>query len=705
MTTHTASQIGQSVPRPENRDRVRGAALYTSDVPLHDPLILHILRSPLAGSQFDAPDISDALASPGVHAVHLAGDVANLGNLAVNPVLPMACRPDFPLLANGIVQAIGQPVAAILARSAETGTDAAEMINIDYDDGPGFEATQVARKQWRSGDTDAAFSRAAHLVSASLEHPVLAPFPLEPRAISVQYHDDTSTLTIWHSTQTPHRSRAALADILGLDPDRLRVIAPDVGGAFGMKASIYPEEVLAVWTALRHRRNIRWTATRSDEFLSATLGRGLSSRGRLALDGHGNFLALEAQIEAPLGYWLPNSALVPAWNAARILPGAYDIDVLDITATARLTPRPAMGIYRGAGRPEAAALMERLVDLAARATGQDALAIRHRNLLTCDRLPHDTVTGNRLDSGDYAGALENLCLRGGYDDALSRRDARRRAGGLAGVGIGFYVEPSGEGWESATVTLGEKHAEIASGSSSQGQSRATAFAQIAADELGLPLSAISVRLGDTGTCPDGIGALASRSTPIGGSAVLAACRAAKARRDAGEDGDITMDIRYENDGQAWGYGVFMAEMSIDADTGEITLHHLTCIDDTGRIINPSLVRDQITGGTAQGLGEALLERMVFDEDGQLLTGSCMDYALPRASDMAPLSIHSTQTPSPFNLLGAKGVGEAGTIGAPIAILNAALDALGPLGVRDLSMPMTPFRVWQAINDAEQDTMT
>jgi carbon-monoxide dehydrogenase large subunit len=701
--TNDPRLVGRDVPRQESPARLRGEGLFTADVPLPHALILHILRSPLAAAQFAAPDIGAALASPGVHGVHIGADVAGLGALTVNPVLPMSRRPDFPLLSQGVVHAVGQPIAAILATTADRGADAAELIDIDFDDGPDLDDTPVAQNHWQSGDTKAAFAAAKHIVTATMTHPVLAPCALEPRCISVQYHNDTGNLTIWHSTQTPHRTQSSLAEILGIDAARLRVIAPEVGGAFGMKGSIYPEEVLAVWAALKHRRNVRWTATRSEEFLSATHGRGLHSRGRLALDATGRFLALEAQIEAPLGHWLPGSALIPAWNAARVLPCGYDIDAVDIATIARLTQRPAMGIYRGAGRPEANALMERLVEKAARATGQDILHIREMNLLKPDQLPHDTATGNRLDSGNYAKALALLRSAGGYEQAIARRDAQQSAGTLAGVGIGFYVEPSGEGWESARVTLhSDGTADIASGSSSQGQSRATAFAQIAADALALPLAAITVRFGDTGTCPEGIGALASRSSPIGGSAVLAACRAAKARQDAGESGEITVDIRYENKGQAWGYGVFMAELTVDADTGAIALGRLTCIDDTGVIINPSLVKDQLTGGAAQGLGEALMEQIIFDEDGQLLTGSFMDYALPRASDMPPLDIHSLQTPSPFNLLGAKGVGEAGTIGAPIAILNAALDALAPVGVTNLAMPLTPWRVWQATNDAKQD---
>jgi carbon-monoxide dehydrogenase large subunit len=495
-----------------------------------------------------------------------------------------------------------------------------------------------------------------------------------------------------------------LANILGISPDRIRVIAPDVGGAFGMKGSVYPEEVLAVWAALHHRRNLRWIATRSEDFLSASHGRGLTSAGQLALGADGRFLGLTAQIDAPLGYWLPNSGLIPAWNAARVLPGGYDIDVVDITTTARLTQRPPMGLYRGAGRPEANILMERLVEKAARVTGLDPFDLRRRNLRR--QLPARTATGNMLDSGDYPALLEMLRDKGGWDAALARRDACRAQGRLAGVGMAFYVEPSGEGWESARVTSGvDGRAEVASGSSAQGQWRATAFAQIAADALGLCLGAITVRCGDTGTCPEGIGALASRSTPIGGSAVLAACRAVKARRDSGEAGEITEEIRYETDGQAWGYGAFLAELDVDGDTGAVTVSRMVSVDDTGVVINPALVRGQIIGGAAQGLGEALMERLVFDEDGQLLTGSFMDYALPRAADMPPVEVYSRQTASPLNLLGAKGVGEAGTIGAPAAILNAALDALGPVGVRDLTMPLTPSRVWAAIRNANQNEVT
>ena len=468
-----------------------------------------------------------------------------------------------------------------------------------------------------------------------------------------------------------------------------------------MKASLYPEEAFCVWAAFHHRRSTRWQATRSEEFLSASQGRGITSRGRLALTACGRFLALEAEIDAPLGHWLPSSALIPAWNAGRILPGGYDIRAIDVTTRAVQRGGTATGIYRGAGRPEAACLMERLADKAARAAGIDPLALRQENLLPATVLPHETPTGNLLDSGDYAAALRHLAERADYAGALADRDASRAAGGLSGVGIAFYLEPSGSGWESARVTFRpDGTVLVASGGSAQGQPR-SAFARIAATALGIDAARVSVHWGDSATCPEGIGALASRSTAIGGSAVLRACEEVRARRDAGEALPLTAEICYETEGQAWGYGAYLAALTIDRETGRIRLGQLTCVDDTGRMIDPEGVKGQIRGGAAQGLGEALMERLVHDGEGQLLTGSLTDYALPRAADMPPVDIHTTETPSPMNALGAKGVGEAGTIGAPAAILNAAADALAPLGIDDLDMPLTSHRIWHAIREAER----
>ncbi|MEM1365652.1 MAG: molybdopterin cofactor-binding domain-containing protein, partial [Pseudomonadota bacterium] len=557
-----------------------------------------------------------------------------------------------------------------------------------------------AEKSWTLGEVEAAFASAAHHIHCDVDHARLAPSPMETRAISVRYNTDAS-LTIWLSSQTPHRAREQLASILNISAERLDVIATDVGGAFGMKASIYPEDVMAVWFALKHKRSVRWSASRSEDFLSATHGRGISSSGTLAVSEDGLFVGLKAKVMAPVGRWVPNSGLIPAWNAARILPGPYNVPAVDIETKAVAANLAPTGIYRGAGRPEANMLMERLVEKAARVTGLSSMEIRRLNLLPANAMPKRTPTENVLDSGDYLALMETLKTAGHYDARIAARDAARAQGKLRGVGVGFYLEPSGEGWESARVTMQADGAVlVATGGSGQGQARETAFAQIAADALGVPMDRIDVQCGDTQSCPTGIGALASRSTAIGGSAVLTACEELNDRLGAGEKLPLTAEVRYENKGQAWGYGGYFADVQVNRDTGEVDILDAFSIDDAGRIINPAFAEGQVRGGFAQGLGEALMERMVYDDQGQLLTGSLMDYALPRADDMPPLRLQTMETPSPTNALGAKGIGEAGTIGAPIVIVNAVLDALWPLGVTDLEMPLTPHRVWQAIKDAE-----
>lgn len=678
--------------------RLRGKGRFVADVALSNPLHLAFARSWVPTGALAPINTAEALQVPGVFAVHTGADVANLGALTVNAVLPLRDTPAFPVLAGDWVVGLGQPLAGVLADTLHAAQDGAEALSPDITQSTPRAADAIAAKRWRTGDPVQAFLQADFVVEVQVRHPRLAPSPMEPRAIAVEWAGDG--LTIWLSTQTPHRARSELAKILGVDPAILRVIAPDVGGAFGMKGSLYPEEVFAVWAALCHRRSIRWCATRGEDFLSATHGRGLTTRGKLAVAEDGTFLALEARIVAPVGPWLPNSGLIPAWNAARILPGGYDIPTLDIKTQAVPDARAPMGIYRGAGRPEAACLMERLVDEAARVTGLDPVAIRARNVHGTGRLPMRTATGNLLDSGDYPGALSRIALAADYPKRCAERDAKRALGQLSGIGVAFYLEPSGEGFETARVSWNDQGVQIASGSSSQGHGRETAYAQIAADVLSVTLAEIDVVQGDTGTCPEGIGAVASRGTAIGGSAVFVACERLLARRFNGETLPMSEDVRYENEGQAWGYGVAIICADVDHATGVATITHATCLDDAGRVVNPVFVEGQIRGGFAQGYGEAMMEEVVYDADGQLLTGSLMDYALPRAADMPDLTIHSTEHPTPLNALGVKGVGEAGTIGAPAAILNAVLDAVHPAGVRHLDMPLTPCKIWTAIRAVE-----
>ena len=679
---------------------LRGAGQYCDDIALPGALRAVFLRSDVAAGAIANLDIADAADLPGVRAIHTGADVAHLGALPVNEVIPLEAAVPYAVLAQGHVTAVGQPVAAILAHSRAEALDALDCIVLDVEAVDIPAPRRIAHHEWRAGDPKGAMQKAAHIVEATVQHARLAPFAMEPRGIAVR-PEAGGGVTIWHSTQTPHRTRIHLAQMLGIDAGLIRVIAPDVGGAFGMKASLYPEEVYCVWAAMQLGAPVRWTASRSEEFLSATHGRGVSTKGTLAMDAAGRFTAMTADVTAPLGGWLPNSALIPAWNAARILPGPYLIDDVAITATAQIEHRAPTGIYRGAGRPEAAALTERLVDKAARIARLDPFEIRLLNLPAKDTLPRQTATGQILDSGDYAGALHLLRKASRYDARVADITRRRTVGDLVGLGLAVFLEPSGEGWESARVTWGaDGRVRIDSGTSAQGQARARSYAAIAAQALQVAPEAVDVHYGDTETCPEGIGAVASRSTAIGGSAVLEACQRLRAERDAGANLPLSEEVRFVTQGQAWGYGAYLVQLSIDADTGAPRIEAAICVDDAGRVIDAQAVADQITGGIAQGVGEALMEAIRYDADGQLLTASLMDYALPRADDMPPLDLHQMQTPSPTNPLGAKGVGEAGTIGAPAAILNAAIDALAPLGVTDLEMPLTPQILWQAMTEAK-----
>jgi len=711
------SWIGRPLRRREDAALVSGRGRYVGDVPLENCLRVAFLRSPAAAGRIGACETEAAREMPGVAAVHTGVDVAHLGALPVNRLLAHTAERPWPVLAHEMVGAVGQPVAAVLADDAQRAQDAAEAVWLDLEDPetlpahadgrPEFgEGSPDMAESWSQGDVAAAFAAADHVVTAELEHPRLAPASLEPRTIAVDYRPDRDAVTVWLSTQAPHRARTDLAAILDIDAERIAVVAPDVGGAFGMKASLYPEDVYCVWAALAMRRAVRWSASRNEEFLAAAHGRGIRSRGRLAVAADGRFLGLEAEAVAPLGHWLPYSAAVPARNTMRILPGPYAVEAYSLSTSAIVTPTAPVSIYRGAGRPEAAALMEALVDEAAAATGLDPVEIRRRNLLTPDRLPTQRTTGATIDSGDLPKLLDLAGDAADLPEMLARRDRERQAGRIAGVGLAFYMEPSGAGWESATVTWNpDGTVTAATGSSTQGHGRVTAYAQILADLFDTDPDNVTVLVGDTRTCPPGIGALASRSTPIGGSALVAAAREVLAQtsaisRGAPVDEAVTATLRYEVPGEAWGSGCTIAAVAIDPETGVVTLERLVAADDAGLLINPMLAEGQIVGGIAQGIGEALSEAIRYDADGQLLTGSLMDYALPRAASMPEIVLAGQSTPTTVNELGAKGLGEAGTIGAPAAILSAVRDALRPFGAKTPDMPLTSEKIWRALSAAE-----
>ncbi|MGY6535415.1 MAG: xanthine dehydrogenase family protein molybdopterin-binding subunit [Pararhodobacter sp.] len=706
--------IGQPVRRREDGALLRGHGRFTDDLVPPGALHMVVFRSTVASARITELDVSDAARAPGVVAVLTADDLGDMPPASVNPLIKDAPLVPMTVLAEGRVAAAGQPVAAIIADSRAAAEDAAELILFDTEaDTPAGGCHRVA--EWRVGNP--APMNAGTRVEVRLDHPRVAPFAMEPRATLAL--PEGAALTVYLSTQTPHRARDDLARMLRLAPGQLRVVAPDVGGAFGGKASIYPEDVLCTMAAHRLGRAVCWRASRSEEFLSATHGRGASSHAELTLDDTGRIAALTAGFDFVLGYWMPYSAYAPVSNAGRILPGPYRAGAVDIAVDVRLTDLPAINIYRGAGRPEAAMLMERAVDKAARAAGLDPFEIRRRNLIPASAFPYATPTGEELDSGDYAALLDRLETASNYQQRRRRQAERRAAGEVVGLGLALYVEPCGRGWETAKLTLtpdGRLHA--FTGASAQGQGRETALSQLLADELGIAPDRITVGEGDSAALDNGIGALASRSTPIGASAMLCAARRLREKVQAtlgvndfpGWDVacarlsgqlPLTVDETYSVTHEAWASGAVLAEVAIDPDTGTLQVEGITWIDDAGRVLNPLLLEGQLWGGMAQGLGAALMERLVIDEDGQLLTGSLMDYAVPRAADM-PARVHldkiTTQTMA--NAFGAKGVGEAGCIGVPAALLNAAQDALSPFTDRDLALPLTSERLWRAMNDLE-----
>lgn len=698
-TASHATARADGLARVEDRRLLTGQGLYVHDI-LHEGMLHAVfMRSTHARARIASMDLQAARDCEGVVAVLVAEDLAGLRMPTINALLPLVNQPQCPLLASGRVDSVGQPMALVVATSLYAAQAAAEQIFVDYEpeaaqndlaDGNTLLATAVHQH----GETP---GTAAHKVSVSHLQPRVIAMSLEPRATVAKWDEGTGSLTAWLGTQAPSRARADIALTLGMQPEKVRVVAPDVGGAFGAKASVSPEDLVIAFAARHLKASVKWTSPRSEEFTSAAHGRGAKLEGELWLDADGRFTHLHARLQFPVGAWLPFSAVVPARNAARILPGPYRVNSVDITSAASMSNAAAVNIYRGAGRPEAALLTERLIEMAARKSGIDAVELRLRNIVEADSMPWNTPTGECFDAGDYRTVLKRACAIFDYPAERTEQARRRTAGEVIGIGVAMYVEPCGQGWESARVTLqADGRVLVASGSCAQGQGHQTTYASIAAEALGCDENLITVDHGDTGKCPEGLGALASRSTAIGGSAVAEAAREAARRRDAGQALPITAESIYTAPAEAWSYGCVIARMTIDRDTGKPAIEKLVWVDDAGRIISPQLAEGQLLGGLAQGLGQAMLERIVYDSEGQLLTGSLMDYAVPRADDMPAVTLESIAINTKANLLGAKGVGEAGCIGIPAALINAAADALSPLDVNPPDFPLTAERLWHAL---------
>ncbi len=682
----------QRLFRTEDARLITGQGRFVHNLALPGMRFGVFVRSSVASALIDV-DLWAAKQMPGVVQIVSAADLGALRLPKPNPLLPELTAHVSPFLAGDEVRYVGEPIVLVVASDVALAQQAADAVQVRYSpkadepESPHFEVRHHSGTPQKADLT----------VSITHRQPRVQAMSMEPRASVARWNADDQSLTFWTGTQAVARARDMLAEVLTIDVAKVRVIAPDVGGAFGAKASLYPEDFVLAFAARALQASVQWTSTRSEEFLSATQGRGAAFSGALSINASGEFVGLEADFDFPLGAWLPFSAAVPLRNAVRILPGPYRVPHVKITGAAKFTHEAATNIYRGAGRPEAALLMERLIDDAARQARIDPVALRQKNLIRRDEMPFKTPTGETLDAGDYPLALSAACEAFGYAAARVDQATRRGAGGLVGIGVACYVEPCGQGWESARVTLLDNgQVEVASGSSAQGQGHETSFALIAAEVLGIDASRITVVHGDTAFAPDGIGALASRSMAIGGSAIREAALHVKAALAAGASYPIIANVKYTARMEAWSYGAVIAALSIDADTGVATIERIVWADDAGRIISPMLAKGQLLGGLAQGLGQAMMEAIRYDATGQLETGSLMDYAIPRATDMPPVEIISIHEPTNANTLGAKGVGEAGCIGVPAAILNAACDALTDFETSTLTFPLTSETLWRVL---------
>jgi len=696
--------------RVEDPALLSGQGRFVGDIRL--PGLAHAVyvRSPHAHARLLSLDLAAAQEQPGVLAVLGPRDFTGLRQPRVNRLLAEMRLPEAELMPSDRVLAVGAPVALVLAESLEQAQAAADLVVADYADlPPALDHDEAApnlyenvpgnlalRSEFQTGQLPASAATA----QAHIELPRVAPAPMEPRASLMSWQSTSGSLQAWMSTQTPSRAREDLALCLSLPLERVQVIAPDVGGAFGGKASVYPEDLLLAWASRRLQRPLLWQSTRSEDLLSATHGRAARLQGSLWVDTQGRMQGLQAELRFALGHWLPYSAAAPLRNACRILPGPYRVPAQQVQGEGRLSNAAAVGIYRGAGRPEAAILMERLVDEAATHSGIDPLQLRLLNLWAPQDLPADWPNGQRLDSCDLPALLLRAAELFDYAGRRVQQAQRQATGEIVGIGMAVYIEPCGQGFESVRLTAqADGRFLLATGATAQGQGRETSYALIAAQVLGCALDKITVLHGNTATCPAGIGALASRSTAIGGSAVLKAAQRLQQETKEGAALPHTVELFHEVAHEAWAAGCVMLTLRIDRDTGSPTIEDLVWVDDAGHIVSPELVHGQLLGGLAQGLGQALMERLVYDDNGQLLTGSLMDYALPRAEDLPSVRLASLPTRTAANALGAKGVGEAGCIGLPAALLNAAHDALRPLGVQQLDFPLSAERLWRAMHEA------
>jgi carbon-monoxide dehydrogenase large subunit len=681
------SYVGRPVARREDGRFLTGSARYLDD--LHPDGVLHaaFTRSLVAHARLGAVDVGAARALPGVVAVLTAADLRDVRPPPlVEPPGMWVADVAHPILAGDAVRYAGEPIVLVVAESRALAEDAAELVGVDYDDldaivDPRAADETLTRWDRRAGDVERAFAQADRVVARSFTLPRLVAAPMETRGAIATHDSERDLLTVRLSFQDPHRPLEQLAHCLGRPPESIRIVLPDVGGAFGSKGAVGPEIVAVAAAALRLGRPVKWAEDRLENFLSAYQGRGLEADVELAVTDEGRLLAVRARLHADLGAYLVATTAIPAHTTAMLITGAYDIPAADVTITGARTHKVPTGPYRGAGRPEAAYLIERMVDEAARELELDPVDLRRRNLVRT--FPHETPFGWTYDSGDYERCLERAIELA----ELDRFRAEQRSGRRLGVGVAMLIERSGGNWESAVVRREhDGRVLVRTGSSPHGQGHETTFAQIVADELRVDPSLVEIRWGDSEAGPAGVGTFGSRSTAMGGGALLEALRTL--REEGGDEAEAIFESGY-----VFSSGAYAAVVEIDPETGALEILRLAAVDDAGRIVNPLLAHGQVVGATAQGLGQALVEGVRHDDTGQPLTVSFVDYPLLTASEMPQLRGAFVETPSPLNPLGAKGVGEGGAIAAPAAMANAVVDALGGISV---DPPFTAEKLWEAL---------
>jgi len=780
----TEPAIGKSVLRKEDARFLTGSGQYTDDVVMPRQSYACFLRSPYAHAAIKGIDLAGAREMPGVLAIYTGKDLPDaVGGLPCGWLItgtdgqPMK-EPKHPLLAQGKVRHVGDPVAMVVADTFLAAKDAAERIEVDYEPLPAVvdvrdalaagapavhaEAPDNVCYVWALGDkaaTDAAFARAAHVTKLEFINNRLIPNAIEPRACNAAYAKSDDSYTLYVASQNPHVERLLMtAFVLGLPEHKVRVIAPDVGGGFGSKIYLYAEETMCVWASKLVGRPIKWTAERSESFLSDAHGRDHFTKAELALDKDGKFLAMRVDTKASMGAYLSTFAsCIPTILYATLLAGQYTTPAIHAEVTAVFTNTAPVDAYRGAGRPEATYVVERLVATAARELGLSQDEIRRRNFIRT--FPYATPVALTYDIGDYDACLEGAMKMADVAGFAARKAEAAKRGRLRGLGYSSYIEACGLAPSNIAGALGARaglyeagevrvhptgKVTVFTGSHSHGQGHETTFSQVVADRLGIGVDDVDVVHGDTGRIPFGMGTYGSRSLAVGGTAIVKALDkiVAKGRKIAAhlmevsdadvefKDGRFTVKgtdkhvpfaqvaltayvphnypldklepgldetAFYDPTNFTYPAGTHICEVEVDPETGVTRIVSFTACDDFGNIVNPMIVEGQVHGGLAQGIGQALLEGCVYDrESGQLLTGTYMDYAMPRADDLPNFKVDTRVTACTHNPLGVKGCGEAGAIGSPAAVINALCDALG---VKDIEMPATPERVWRAARAA------